>query len=240
MDVDGTRREVWKLFDRIAGRYDFLNRLLSMRQDVAWRKKMARYLPTGTELNLLDLATGTGDQILFLLEATDRIAKAVGIDLSENMLALGQKKVAKMNLGDKIALRTGDGASLDFDDNSFDVATISFGIRNIPDYRKALREMFRVVKPGGRALILEFSLPSSAVIRKPYLFYFRHILPQVGSTLSGDSMAYKYLNNTVEGFPHGEEFLKEMATAGFTHLERHPLTFGIATIYVGVKEKAFH
>jgi demethylmenaquinone methyltransferase/2-methoxy-6-polyprenyl-1,4-benzoquinol methylase len=236
LDVENTRREAWRLFDRIAARYDFLNRLLSMRQDVVWRKKLARFLPKGEKLNILDVATGTADQILFLLQQSKRIEKVVGIDLSENMLAIGQKKIDQLNLSSKVSLRSGDGANLPFDDVTFNAVTISFGIRNILQYSKSLQEMFRVLKPGGKVIILEFSLPKSTFVRLPYLFYFRKILPVIGGQLSGDKVAYSYLNQTVEDFPYGLEFLKKMGEVGFADLEAHPLSLGIATIYVGTKK----
>ncbi len=235
INVEVTRREAWKLFDRIAQRYDFLNRFLSFGQDVLWRKKMALYLPKKTEISLLDLATGTADQLLFLFEKTDSIAQAVGVDLSDNMLAIGKKKIDDRKLDQKITLKPADGAALPFPENTFDCTTIAFGIRNIPDYQKSLREMLRVLKPGGISLVLEFSLPHSPLVRWPYLFYFRYILPFLGGWISGDSSAYRYLNATVEQFPHGDGFLQMMSDAGFKKVRRIPLSFGIATIYVGEK-----
>lgn len=222
------------MFDRIARRYDLLNRVLSAGIDVTWRKKMAKFLPAADNLHLLDLATGTADQIIYLL-GSNRIARAIGVDLSEGMLTQGRKKIANLNLDNKVELRTGDACAIPFSDQIFDVVTISFGIRNVPDVQKSLHEMFRVLKPGGRALILEFSLPKSSWIRKPYLFYFRNVLPAIGETISGDEVAYRYLNMTVEDFPHGPDFLKLMENAGFKELHQEPLTFGIASIYIGIK-----
>lgn len=227
------KTESWKMFNRIAGRYDLLNRLLSARQDVAWRKKLAQYLPQRENLELLDLATGTGDQILFLLSETHRITKATGMDMSEGMLAEGKKKIAERNLENTVSLQVGDATNLPAEDRKYDVTTISFGIRNVIDVKAALKEMHRVLKPGGRTMILEFSLPNFSLIQKPYLFYFRHVLPKIGSIISGDGHAYKYLNNTVEDFPYGDDFLKLMKDCGFTNLEAHPVSLGIATIYVG-------
>jgi len=226
-----SRENVPHMFDRIAKRYDFLNRLLSMRQDVAWRRKLAKMLPAGENLRLIDLATGTGDQIIFLLSRTKQIGQAIGMDLSEGMLEVGREKIAKLGLNDQVELKTGDANIVPADDSSFDVLTMSFGIRNVLDVSQTMRNMHRVLKPGGRALILEFSLPNNGLIRKSYLFYFRHVLPRIGGALSGDHYAYNYLNKTVETFPYGDEFCGLMKDAGFENVKAHPVTFGIATIY---------
>jgi demethylmenaquinone methyltransferase/2-methoxy-6-polyprenyl-1,4-benzoquinol methylase len=225
------KQDSYKMFNRIAVRYDLLNRLLSMRQDVLWRKKLAKLLPQKEKLYLLDVATGTADQILHLLEVTESIDKAIGIDMSENMLAVGRKKVADRNLDTKVTLKVGNAIEIPFKNNEFDVITMSFGIRNVPDVRKTLSELYRVLKPGGTCLILEFSLPKQDWIKKPYLFYFRNVLPKVGAAISGDSKAYKYLNETVEDFPYGDAFANMLKTAGFNTVHQHPLTLGIATIY---------
>ncbi|MFT5125833.1 MAG: demethylmenaquinone methyltransferase/2-methoxy-6-polyprenyl-1,4-benzoquinol methylase [Verrucomicrobiales bacterium] len=232
-EASPSRHEVWKMFDRIAPRYDVLNRALSMRQDVTWRKKMTRYLPDGEDLELLDLATGTADQILFLLKSTKRIKRAVGMDLSEGMLAVGEVKVGASPWKEQIQLQVGNTMDIPAEDASFDVATISFGIRNASDVNKGLTEMHRVLRTGGRALILECSVPGNPFIRALYLMYFRHVLPFVGGLVSGDAKAYKYLNKTVETFPCGQAFASLMEQAGFTHVQVHPQTLGVATIYVG-------
>lgn len=231
----GKKVEVWKMFDRIANRYDLLNRLLSMRQDVLWRKKLLDLLPPKNSLYLLDVATGTADQILHLFEETDKIEKAIGIDMSENMLAQGQKKIAQLNLEGKVSLRVGDATQIPFKNDEFDVSTMSFGIRNVNNVELALKEILRVLKPGGTSLILEFSLPKNKLIKKPYLFYFRNVLPKIGSVISGDSMAYSYLNQSVEDFPYGTEFCSLMEKSGFAEVTATPLTLGIATIYKGTK-----
>lgn len=219
----------WQLFDQIAGTYDLTNRVLSARQDVLWRRKLARYLPQKQNLRLLDLATGTADQILHLFEVTDRISEAVGLDMSEGMLEVGRKKTAPF--GNRIKLVRGDATNLPFEDQSFDVITMSFGIRNVPDVPACLREMRRVLKPQGKALVLEFSLPEQKLMRDFYLFYFRRVLPKLGGLISGNTPAYSYLNNSVENFPYGESFLKLMDEAGFAISESHPLTLGIASLY---------
>lgn len=229
-----SRQQVHKMFDRIAHRYDLLNHLLSGNRDVAWRRKMAGMLPTRGNLDVLDLATGTGDQLLTIAES-GKLRSGVGIDLAEKMLAVGRDKINKRGQGEILKMQTGDAGAIPFGDSKFDAVSISFGIRNVLDVPTALREMYRVLRPEGRAMILEFSLPRNSVVRKAYLFYFRHILPRLGSLISGDSYAYRYLNQTVETFPYGDAFCTLMAEAGFTNVQATEVTFGIATIYIGDK-----
>jgi len=229
-----SRQDVYRMFDRIAHRYDLLNHLLSFNRDKAWRRKMTTLLPKRCDMNLLDLATGTADQLLAIYNS-GQIARGVGLDPAEEMLAIGRRKIEARGLEDKLILQAGSAEKLPFSDNSFDVITISFGIRNVTDVLKALKEMRRVLKPEGRALILEFSLPRNAFIRTIYLLYFRHVLPRLGGFISGDREAYRYLNQTVETFPHGKDFDAEMARAGFGRFSHTPLTFGVATIYQGDK-----
>lgn len=233
-----SRKEVWKMFDRIAHRYDVLNRSLSFGRDVAWRKRLRRHLPADRELMLVDLATGTADQILFLLDGKAKIREAKGYDLSEGMLALGREKISKRGLNEVVSLHTGDAMQSPQPDSSADVITISFGIRNVMDVPTALTDMKRALVPGGKLLILECSLPKNKLVRKGYLFYFRHILPRLGGLVSGDSYAYNYLNKTVETFPCGEEFCDLMRAAGFGEVRHEPMTLGVATLYIGVKPEA--
>jgi len=230
-----SRAGVWRMFDRVANRYDLLNRLLSLRQDVVWRNKLAKYLPDHSEQEVLDIATGTADVLLSLFRRCDKIEFAVGIDMAEKMLQLGRGKAATDGLSNRISFVRADAECLPFVDASFDAVTVAFGIRNMTDLSKAFAEMRRVLKPGGRALILEFSLPRNRIIRGLYLVYFRHILPLLGAVISGDRWAYMYLNKTVETFPFGEEFCDLIQQAGFTGVQAIPLTFGIATIYHGGK-----
>ncbi len=228
-EPEGKRRaNVWRMFDRIAPTYDLVNRLLSFGQDIYWRRAVARSLPEGEGLELLDLATGTGDQVISLVR-TGRIGRAVGMDMSAGMLAMGRQKIAGLD----IELREGDATDIPLPDASFDVVTITFGIRNVVHVDKALTELRRVLRPGGRALILEFSLPESRPVRALHLFYLRVILPLVGGLVSGDSSAYRYLNTTIESFPYGEDFCALMRQAGFSTATAMPLTFGIATLYEG-------
>lgn len=230
-----SRDEVWKMFDRVARRYDFLNRLISFGMDVSWRRKMSDFLPPHRGQHVLDLATGTADQILFLFEKSHKVKSGVGMDLAEKMLEIGREKTISLGLSGVITLKIGDAMDIPADDNQFDAVTISFGIRNVIDVGKALREMYRVLKPNGRALVLEFSLPHNRLIRGAYLLYLRHILPRVGALVSGDSYAYRYLNETIESFPYGGAFCDKLRAAGFRAVEAHPVTFGVAMIYKGSK-----
>lgn len=230
-----SRVEVWKMFDRIAHRYDLLNRLLSMWQDVRWRNRVARHLPDRDEQNILDLATGTGDLLISIFNHSKRVKSGIGIDMAEKMLEFGRPKLVKRNLQDAITLQTGNATDIPFEADRFDAVTISFGIRNVTDVSQSLGEMHRVLNDGGRAIILEFSLPKNKLMRSSYLFYFRNVLPKIGGIISGDSFAYRYLNETVESFPYGQDFCDLMTSVGFKNVRQTPLTFGIATIYQGDK-----
>lgn len=229
-----SREKVWQMFDRIAHRYDLLNHLLSLGQDIRWRLKVKEALPDKTGLEMLDLATGTGDQIFYLIKDA-RIKHAVGIDLAAKMLEIGHRKAAQRGLSQSVQFKTGDACALEFAQNTFDIVTISFGIRNVMNLEQVLNQMYRVLKPGGRAIILEFSLPEPNLFRRLYLFYFRKILPRLGTLVSGDAYAYRYLNQTVETFPFGEDFCKLLTRAGFTKVNLRPLTFGIVSIYLADK-----
>ncbi len=239
-DSAPSRKEVWKMFDRIAHRYDVLNRSLSFGRDVAWRKRLRKHLPKDRPILLVDLATGTADQILFLLDGEAEIDAARGYDLSEGMLSLGREKISKRGLEEKITLYTGDAQEVPAESGIADVVTISFGIRNVEHVPTALTEMRRLLKPGGKLCILEFSIPPNPVVRSGYFFYFRHILPKLGGWVSGDSYAYNYLNKTVESFPCGEAFCTLMREAGFEFVQEERYTFGVATLYTGVKPEGTH
>ena len=226
----------YKLFDQIAETYDFLNILLSLGIDRLWRKKIVKILKGETIEDALDMATGTGDMAILL--AKDTSSKRVeGIDLSKEMISIGNKKVKNQNLDHKCELKIGDGVSIPYPDSSQDLITITFGIRNFPDFKESMRNMFRVLRPGGKAVVMEFSLPKNILVRKFYLLYFRYILPLIGNLISGHKNAYTYLNQTVEEFPYGETFANHFKEAGFEKVDIHPLTFGIASIYVAEKSK---
>ena len=229
------KSESWKIFDAISPNYDRLNRILSAGQDMRWRRAMIRFLPQEKGILVLDLATGTADVLLSICKMRKDIGQGLGLDLSDKMLNLGLRKVAAQGLTGKILLRNGDAQDIPNPDATFSAVTMAFGIRNVPDPLKALKEMHRVLKKGGRAIILEFSLPANPLVRWLDLLYLRHLLPLVGFAFSGNYQAYKYLNETIEVFPCGKKFLDLMRQAGFGRLEAHPLFFGAATIYVGEK-----
>ncbi|MBL8013114.1 MAG: bifunctional demethylmenaquinone methyltransferase/2-methoxy-6-polyprenyl-1,4-benzoquinol methylase UbiE, partial [Candidatus Omnitrophica bacterium] len=210
------KTESWKIFNLISKRYDFLNRLLSLGMDTGWRKAMIAQIPSSVTVQLLDLATGTADVIIAAVEARPNIYTAVGLDMAEEMLRIGREKIQKKDLDKKIILQNGDAQQLPFGDYTFDVLTISFGIRNIPDLRQVLMEMYRVTKPGGKAIILEFSIPKNFFWRMGYVLYLRCIVPLVGFLFSGNYRAYKYLNQTIEQFPYGDRFCKILKQMGFT------------------------
>lgn len=231
-----SRREAWKMFNRIADRYDLLNRLLSFGQDVVWRRQVAKHLKDIPNQHILDLASGTADLLITVCEKNEHVENGIGIDLAEKMLEIGRKKISQKRLDKQLSLQTGDATDISFPENSFDAVMIAFGIRNVDDLQKSLGEMRRVLKKEGRAIILEFSLPHNPLVRSAYLFYFRNILPRIGGLISSDAYAYHYLNETVESFPYGREFENFMIQAGFKQVKSNPLTFGIATIYQGDKE----
>ncbi len=184
----------------------------------------------------MDLATGTADVLISLLESSSNVKQGVGIDLAERMLKQGKMKVSKKGLDGKINLYPGDIQNIPFEDDSFDCVAIAFGIRNAADPKKVLLEMTRVLKRGGRALILEFSMADFFLIRSIQLFYLRVIVPAVGFLLTGHFAAYRYLNQTIETFPCGEDFCRMMKEAGFVNVTAHPLFFSAATIYQGDRE----
>jgi demethylmenaquinone methyltransferase/2-methoxy-6-polyprenyl-1,4-benzoquinol methylase len=221
------------MFDRISATYDLLNRILSFGTDILWRKKMARFLPLRRNQHVLDLATGTGDQILALLGESDRVGSGVGIDPAEKMLEIAKRKVKKQGLSESISLMVGDATAIPADDCRFDTVTIAFGIRNVSDVKKALREMYRVLKPGGRVLVLEFAMPRNRFLRAGVLVYLRHVLPRLGALVSKDPHAYRYLNETIETFPSGEAFCDLLRAACFAGVATHPVPLGLPLIYQG-------
>jgi len=226
------KEQVEEMFDGIAPTYDRLNRILSFNVDKGWRKKCISLLKERNPKRVLDVATGTADLAIECLKAEpDEI---IGLDLSEQMLAVGRKKLNRKGI-ENIELVKGDCENLPFETASFDALTCAFGVRNFGDLDAGLKEMYRVTKEGGQALVLEFSTPKSKFFRQLYYFYFFSVLPLIGRLISGDSRAYKYLPESVKVFPSGEAFAGRMRAAGFKTVICHPRTFGICTIYQGVK-----
>ncbi|BCS55139.1 bifunctional demethylmenaquinone methyltransferase/2-methoxy-6-polyprenyl-1,4-benzoquinol methylase UbiE [Geobacter sp. SVR] len=227
--------KIQQMFGAIAPRYDFLNRLLSFGIDRRWRTKAVRLLKYQQGSRILDVATGTGDVALEIARSTPSSVQITGADFCREMVELGQVKVAASPYADRIEFRVAPCEDLPFPDNTFDSITIAFGIRNVVDRRLGLAEMWRVLRPGGRMIILEFSTPRSQLFRQIYHFYFRRVLPVIGGLFSRYN-AYKYLPDSVLEFPSQNEFSTMMADTGFRHIHIRDLTFGIASIYTGEKE----
>lgn len=224
---------VHRMFNSIATKYDFLNHFLSLGMDFYWRFRSIRMLKLEKGNLVLDLASGTGDLSISALNKED--VTIVAADIAMNMLVTAQKKINKKKLSQKISFLCADGENLPFQDNVFDRAMIAFGIRNMEDIDKALRELCRTLKVGGLLLILEFSLPSRPFIKKLYLSYFKLLLPLLGRLISGHPDAYSYLPASVENFPSRQSFIVQMRNSGFDEITYKKFTFGICTAYIGVK-----
>ena len=233
-DKDTSKKEqIAAMFNSISGKYDFLNHFLSLGIDILWRKRAVRLLTKHQPQLILDIATGTGD---FAIEALSlKPKKIIGVDISEGMLSVGREKLIKKNLTDKIELISGDSEVLPFEDNFFDAVIVSFGVRNFENLEKGLSDMLRVLKPGGKVVILEFSKPKSFPFKQLYKFYFQWILPKIGKLISKNHAAYTYLPDSVQAFPDGDDFLNILDKIGFQKNQCTPLTLGISSIYFGSK-----
>lgn len=230
-----TKQETWPMFNSISRTYDAVNSALSLGIHTSWRRKLAHSIPPLQSIRVLDLATGTGDQLLEVLKFHgDRVTRAVGVDPASQMLALAQLKRLPASVLITPEWICAKAEELPFPDSEFDVVTMTFGIRNTTDPRAVLQEIRRVLKPGGLLRILEFSIPKSKIISLVYLFYFRNILPIVGGILSGNPAAYRYLNRSVEAFPQREQFVQILFDEKFVNPYYRPLTFGVATLYGGM------
>ncbi|HOY49741.1 MAG TPA: bifunctional demethylmenaquinone methyltransferase/2-methoxy-6-polyprenyl-1,4-benzoquinol methylase UbiE [Flavobacteriales bacterium] len=232
--TDSKRKQVEKMFDNISDNYDFLNRSLSFGIDIWWRKKMLGKLK-GIEINrLLDIATGTGDVAIAASKQLNP-KSIIGVDISDGMLAVGRVKIEKKGLSQIIELQNADSENLPFESNSFDAVTVAFGVRNFEHLSIGLQEMNRVLRPGGKVVILEFSRPRIFPIRQLYDFYFRYFCPWWGKLISKDNSAYRYLYESVSVFPEGDEFLTIAKNSGFKDLQAQRVTFGIVSLYTGIK-----
>lgn len=224
---------VREIFNDIAPKYDLLNHFLSMNIDKSWRRKAMKCIPGDKKELSLDVACGTGDFSIAAYKAG--VKQVVGVDISSNMVSIGQKKIREMGLEKVITLQSGDSEHLEFPDDTFDAVTVAFGVRNFEHLEQGLREMHRVLKKEGLAIILEFSMPEHFPMKQFYKFYFRHILPTLGGWISGNKNAYTYLPESVMKFPQGQNFLQILSSCGYTKVRQKKLTFGIANIYIGVK-----
>jgi demethylmenaquinone methyltransferase / 2-methoxy-6-polyprenyl-1,4-benzoquinol methylase len=227
------KRQVEEMFDQISPRYDLLNHLLSANIDKTWRRKAVEILSTFQPKTILDVATGTAD---FAIAAADLMPeKITGIDLSEGMMNIGRQKINKLGLNHLIELQKADSESLPFNNDAFDAVTVGFGVRNFENLQKGLEEIYRVLKPGGIFIVLEFSRPENKVFGSLYIFYFTKILPLLGRLISSNNRAYSYLPESVQNFPDGKDFLERLEKAGFNSCTSKPLTMGIASIYKAQK-----
>jgi len=228
------KEQVSDMFDSISSKYDLLNRLLSGGSDIIWRKKAIRQLKEINPSTLLDVATGTGD-VAILAAGILQHCKITGIDISEGMLEIGRQKVTSLGLNDSINLLKGDSEAINFPDASFDSVIVAFGVRNFQHLEVGLAEIHRVLRPGGKAVILEFSKPKNVFIKPFYLFYINIVAPFIGKLFSKNKKAYQYLNKSIQKFPEGKDFLMVLNTVGFRNSNCKPLSFGICSIYCGIK-----
>nr|WP_170120609.1 bifunctional demethylmenaquinone methyltransferase/2-methoxy-6-polyprenyl-1,4-benzoquinol methylase UbiE [Olleya aquimaris] len=229
----GKKEQVTKMFDTISKEYDGLNRVISFGIDIKWRKKVVELVKATQPKNILDIATGTGDLAINLAETSAE--KIVGLDISSGMLEVGKQKIKTKNLDNKIEMIIGDSENMPFDDNTFDAITVAFGIRNFETLEKGLKDILRVLKPGGIFVILETSVPTKFPFKQGYQFHSKVILPTVGRLFSKDKTAYKYLSESANVFPYGEALNNILRNIGFINVTDMPQTFGVATIYKASK-----
>ena len=230
-DAADKKSQVASMFNSIAGKYDFLNHFLSAGTDIYWRRKAVDQLKDLRPARILDIATGTADFAIETLRTAAPGAHVTGVDISEGMLDVGRRKLVQKGLTDRIRLDLGDSENLPYADGEFDAVTASFGVRNFAHLEAGLAEMRRVLRPGGKLVILEFSKPTAFPMKQAYNFYFSRVLPVFGKMISKDRAAYSYLPESVRAFPDGPDFLAILARVGFKEPAWQPLTFGISSIY---------
>lgn len=231
----GKKAEVERMFDKIAPKYDLLNRVLSLGIDVRWRKQALGYLLKAQPQSILDVATGTADVAIMAAKML-KPKEIIGIDIANQMLDLGRVKIKNEGLENMITLETGDSENMRFADNSFDAVTVAFGVRNYENLEKGLTEMLRVLRPGGRVVILEFSKPHIFPFKQLYNSYFKYVLPAIGRLTSRDIRAYTYLFESVQVFPEGDDFLNILTKIGYQNPVCERLTLGICSIYSATKQ----
>ena len=231
---ENKKQQVAEMFNDIAFRYDFMNRFLSAGIDVTWRKKAILQLKDLQPKYMMDVATGTGDVAIMANQILNP-AKITGIDISDGMLEMGREKIKKLGLENKIELLSGDSETIHFSDNSFDAITVAFGVRNFQNLEKGLSEMYRVLKPGGKLIVLEFSKPKNGFFKGFYNLYMNYIAPGFGKLFAKNRSAYQYLNDSVQKFPEGENFVKILDGTGYKLTKYQQLTFGICSVYSGSK-----
>jgi len=234
-DLTQLKSDSWRMFDRIWGRYDLLNHVLSLGLDFYWRERLVSFVGQYPHASVLDLATGTGDVAIALAKTLPDLQHVTGVDLAQNMISRAQMKVKRKGLPDKIQFICADAQNLPFPDNHFEAATVAFGLRNMPDLKQVLKETRRVLKNQGRFYILEFSQPANPMLRTLSRTYLRFVVPFLGGLISGDKGAYQYLQRTILEFPYGAEFTRILAEHGFQKIITTPLIFGLVTIYEGEK-----
>ena len=232
--TESKKKQVENMFDKIAFRYDFLNRFLSAGIDIGWRKKAIKQLISLHPKRVLDVATGTGDFAITSYEIL-KPEKITGIDISDGMLEIGRKKIAKAGLENSIKLINGDSEAIFFDDNSFDAVTVAFGVRNFENLEKGLSEIKRVLRPGGKLIVLECTKPSLPVVKQLYHFYMKFVTPKIGKIIAKNNEAYQYLNDSVLQFPEKESFIHILNQSDYRNAFYKTLTLGICTIYCAEK-----
>lgn len=228
------KEQVADMFDNIAFRYDFLNRFLSAGIDVRWRKKALQQLKSIDPEKILDVATGTAD-VAIMATSVLQPRSIIGIDISDGMLELGRKKIAKAGLAGVIELQNGDSETINFLDNTFDAVTVAFGVRNFEHLEKGLAEIWRVLKPGGKLVVLEFSKPKAPVVKQLYNVYMKIVAPAMGRLFSKNRNAYKYLDESIKKFPEGKNFTQILDNLGYRNTYCKPQSAGICSIYCGEK-----
>ena len=229
------KENVREMFDHIAPTYDQLNHVLSMNVDKLWRRHALREIVDGSAQRILDVACGTGDSTISIAKAAGEGSTVTGVDISEGMMALVEGKAAKAGVADRIRLQVADGEALPYEDGAFDRVTCAFGIRNFEHPELGLAEFLRVLKPGGRLVILELSVPENRFLRWGYNLYFMHFVPWIGGLISGDKAAYRYLPASVQAFPGRREWTATMVRCGYANVRHRAFTFGLCRMYVGEK-----